>query len=186
MISEIHLTHDPIVIPPLTLPTREIGSVVEFQGLVREMEADMALTGLFYEAHEPMARKRLEYHFGDLQKQHPVAVVLFSHRLGWVPVGGASLFIRVLSSHRAEGLSYLSGLVVRLKQDVPIWKLTKPVVWQDTISTTGISMAWPAMGVSPAAIPTIPAAIPARYAQGEAPGGRPPMRESESKAPPAP
>ena len=123
---EMLFTLDPIVVPPVALPSREIGSVLEFQGLVREQEQGAALTGLFYEAHKPMARRRLEYHFKELQRQHPITAVLFIHRLGWVPVGGASLFIRVLSSHRAEGLLYLSELVVRLKQDVPIWKLLAP------------------------------------------------------------
>ena len=128
MILEIHLTHESIIIPPVVLSSREIGSVLEFQGLVREKERGAALTGLFYEAHEPMARKRLEYHFAELQKKHAVVAVMFMHRLGWVPVGEASLFIRVLSSHRAEGLLHLSELVIRLKQDVPIWKLLMPPV----------------------------------------------------------
>jgi len=48
--------------------------------------------------------------------------VEFIHRLGWVPVGEASLYIRVLSSHRAEGLRFLADSIDRLKQDVPIWK----------------------------------------------------------------
>ena len=128
MNSGIELTHDPIVIPPLELPSREIGSVLEFQGLVRELEQGAPLIGLFYEAYEPLARKQLGYHIDELQKQHPVAAVLFIHRLGWVPVGEASLFIRVLSPHRVEGLLFLAEMVVRLKKDVPIWKLSKPVV----------------------------------------------------------
>jgi len=126
MSLEIHLTHEAIIIPPVVLPSREIGSVLEFQGLVREKERGAALTGLFYEAHGPMARRRLEHHFAELQKKHPVMAVLFIHRLGWVPVGEPSLFIRVLSSHRAEGLLHLSELVIRLKQDVPIWKMLTP------------------------------------------------------------
>ncbi len=114
------------MVPPVALPSREIGSVLEFHGLVREQEQGQALMGLFYEAHELMARKRLEFHAAELQQRHPVTAVLFIHRLGWVPVGESSLYIRVLSSHRAEGLLYLSDWVVRLKQDVPIWKLVQP------------------------------------------------------------
>jgi molybdopterin synthase catalytic subunit len=126
MIPDLQFTHQAMVIPPVALPSREIGSVLEFHGLVREQEQGQALTGLFYEAHETMARKRLAFHAEELQARHPVTAVWFIHRLGWVPVGEASLFIRVLSSHRAEGLLFLSELVVRLKQDVPIWKLVQP------------------------------------------------------------
>ena len=124
MIPEILFTPTAIIVPARSLPSREIGSVLEFQGLVREQEDGSALTGLFYEAYQPMAHSRLQYHCLELQERHPVAGVRFIHRLGWVPAGEASLFIRVVSSHRAEGLDFLSELVVRLKQDVPIWKMT--------------------------------------------------------------
>lgn len=121
----IQLTTRPIGIPPLDLPSPEIGAVVEFQGLVREREGEEVLSGLFYEAYEPMAVTLLERHLEELGAVHPVDGVLLIHRLGWVPVGEASLYIRVLSSHRAEALTFLAEAVIRLKQDVPIWKMVK-------------------------------------------------------------
>ena len=124
MEQDIQFTHGPIQIPAIQLPSREIGSMVEFHGIVRELENGDPLHGLFYEAHEPMALKVLSRHFAELQILHPINAVLCIHRLGWVPVGEASLFIRVLSSHRAEALEFLSAAVIRLKQDVPVWKLT--------------------------------------------------------------
>jgi molybdopterin synthase catalytic subunit len=122
MLIEIHFTAEPIVVPPESLPSREIGAAVEFQGLVRELENGDPLAGLFYEAYEPMARRVLERHFEELSAIHPCAAVHFIHRTGWVPVGEASLFIRVLSSHRKEALAFLGDAIDRLKQDVPIWK----------------------------------------------------------------
>ncbi len=119
---EIEFTENVILVPALQLPSREIGAVVEFQGLVREMEGEDALEGLFYEAYPEMARKVLDGHLRELGGIHGCAAVQFVHRLGWVPVGEASLYIRVLSSHRAEGLKFLAESIDRLKQDVPIWK----------------------------------------------------------------
>lgn len=124
MIIEIHFTHEPIVIPDVTLPNKEIGAVVDFQGLVREIEGDLALPGLFYEAYEPMARMVLTKHLQELGVIHGCDAVYFIHRTGWVPVGEASLHIRVLSSHRAEALRFLADSIDRLKLDVPIWKRT--------------------------------------------------------------
>lgn len=121
----IQFTSDPIGVPALDLPSREIGAVLEFQGLVREKEGEALLSGLFYEAYEPMARDLLERHLEEVGQGHPVDEVLLIHRLGWVPVGEASLYVRVLSSHRAEALAFLAEAVIRLKQDVPIWKLVK-------------------------------------------------------------
>ena len=122
MQTEIIFTHRPIVIPALLLPTREVGACVEFQGIVRELEGARALAGLDYEAHESMARKELERIFGQLQEAHPIASILFIHRLGWVPLGEASMFVRVLAAHRGEALAFCGKAIDRLKQDVPIWK----------------------------------------------------------------
>jgi molybdopterin synthase catalytic subunit len=122
MTFEIHFTHEPIVVPPENRSSREVGASLEFQGIVREMENGQALKGLFYEAYEPMARRRLEYHLSELGREHPCLEMVFIHRLGWVPVGEASLFIRVLGKHRGEALKLLGELVDRLKLDVPIWK----------------------------------------------------------------
>ncbi|WP_035612546.1 molybdenum cofactor biosynthesis protein MoaE [Haloferula sp. BvORR071] len=118
----IDFTPDPILVPAEHLPSWEIGAAVEFRGIVREMEQGNPLSGLFYEAYEPMARRVLERHFAELAALHPCAAVHFIHRTGWVPVGEASLFIRVLSAHRGQALSFLAESIDRLKQDVPIWK----------------------------------------------------------------
>jgi molybdopterin synthase catalytic subunit len=118
----IHFTEEAILVPPLVLPSREIGASVEFLGVVRELEQGEALAGLRYEAYEPMARKVLLRHFDELARVHPCAAVVLIHRTGWVPVGEASLWIRVLSSHRKEALAFMDEAIDRLKQDVPIWK----------------------------------------------------------------
>jgi len=119
---EIVFTNEPIVVPVLELPSREIGACAEFQGIVRELEGEKALSGLFDEAYEGMARTLLERHFAELARLHPCDEVLFVHRLGWVPVGEASLYVRVLSAHRGEGLRFVADAIDRLKKDVPIWK----------------------------------------------------------------
>jgi molybdopterin synthase catalytic subunit len=125
MKTEIIFTHEAIVIPPLVLPSREVGACAEFQGIVRELEGGESLSGLYYEAYEAMARPLLENHFAELAALHSCDAVLFIHRLGWVPVGEPSLFVRVISAHRGEGLRFLADAIDRLKKDVPIWKRTR-------------------------------------------------------------
>lgn len=120
---KIVFTTAPIVIPPPRLPSHEVGACVEFHGIVREDEDGRTLAGLSYEAHEPMARLRLSAHFAELSARHAVAGVLFIHRLGWVPVGEASLYLRVLAKHRAPALRMCEELIERLKADVPVWKM---------------------------------------------------------------
>ncbi len=122
MRTEIVFTHSPLIVPLLRPESREVGACVEFHGIVRELEQGRALAGLEYEAHEPMARRHLERIFSELAVAHPIVAVLFIHRLGWVPVGEASMFMRVLAAHRGEALAFCGATIDRMKQDVPIWK----------------------------------------------------------------
>ena len=120
--KEIFFTDAPIVAPPLALPSREIGACVEFQGLVREIEGTSALAGLHYDAHIPMATRHLGRIFDELHAAHGCDGVTFIHRLGWVPLGEASLFLRVLAAHRGPALKFCADAIDRMKADVPIWK----------------------------------------------------------------
>jgi molybdopterin synthase catalytic subunit len=122
ILQTILFTTEPIVVPPMALPSREIGACVEFHGIVREMEGAAALAGLHYEAYEPMAIRQLERIFHELHAVHGCTAVTFIHRLGWVPVGEASLYVRVLSAHRGEALRFTADAIDRMKADVPIWK----------------------------------------------------------------
>jgi molybdopterin synthase catalytic subunit len=122
MKTHIQFTTAPIVPPPSGLPSREIGACVEFSGIVRELENGVKIPGLFYEAYETMARKELEKIFQELSGQHSCAEAWLVHRLGFVPTGEASLFIRILAQHRQPALDLMAELINRLKQDVPIWK----------------------------------------------------------------
>ena len=120
--KEIVFTTTPIVVPALALPSREIGACVEFQGLVREIEGATALAGLHYEAHVPMASRHLDRIFDELSTAQGCVAVTFIHRLGWIPVGEASLFLRVLAAHRGPALRFCGAAIDRMKADVPIWK----------------------------------------------------------------
>ncbi len=119
---QIAFTDRPITPPALEPGSREIGASLEFSGIVRELENGGKIAGLTYEAYEPMARKKLQEILAQLAVKYPCEAVEFTHRLGFVPVGEASLFIRVLSRHRQAALGLMAELIDRLKADVPIWK----------------------------------------------------------------
>ena len=118
----IAFTYAPIDVPPSVWPHREIGASVEFLGIVRELEKVAPLSCLHYEAYESMPERQLRRVFTELGIDHPCEAVVFIHRLGWVPVGEASLFLRILARHRGEALRFCADAIDRLKQDVPIWK----------------------------------------------------------------
>lgn len=124
MRQSIHFVHTSLVIPPLNATSREVGACVDFQGLVRATEGDSRLDGLHYEAHETMACTLLTRHFAELATLHPCESVTFIHRLGWVPVGESSLFLRVPARHRGPAISFCVEAIDRMKADVPIWKVS--------------------------------------------------------------
>jgi molybdopterin synthase catalytic subunit len=123
MQASIILTPKPILRPPLISESREVGAVLEFDGIVREKENGLPIKGLRYEAYEPMAEKVMRAIFEEIAVEHPCESVEFIHRLGWVPVGESSLYIRVQSKHRAPTFGFLQECIDRMKQDAPIWKI---------------------------------------------------------------
>ena len=120
---EVVFTDSPMIAPTQPLPDREVGAVVEFWGIVREMEGDRSLNGLHYEAYESMARSEFARIANELATEFKITSALVIHRLGWVPVGEASLFVRVCSKHRGAALGFCGALIDRMKEDVPIWKV---------------------------------------------------------------
>jgi molybdopterin synthase catalytic subunit len=123
METHIEFTTGPIVVPAAEGTTLETGAEVEFRGIVREMEQGRAIAGLTYEAHVVMAERQLRRIVDELNETWACQEVWFVHRLGWVPVGEASVHVRVRASHREAAFRFCMGLVDSLKKDVPIWKL---------------------------------------------------------------
>lgn len=121
METHIEFTDGPIVVPAPP-ETRETGAEVEFRGIVRENERGRPITGLRYEAYVPMADRQIRRILDQLSITWPCQAVWFIHRLGWVPVGEASLYVRVHASHREPAFRLSIDLIDLLKKDVPIWK----------------------------------------------------------------
>jgi molybdopterin synthase catalytic subunit len=120
---DIVFTSEPICRNYLRIASLEIGAIAEFEGVVRAQENDVQIEGLRYEAYEHMAEKVMRAIFERLANEHPCDAVEFIHRLGWVPVGESSLYIRVQSKHRGPAFGFLQECINRMKKDAPIWKL---------------------------------------------------------------
>ena len=115
------LTEAPLAIPPDEMPL-EVGGVVDFWGVVRQMEGGEPITGIGYEAHTAMAEHQLRAIAEEGRQRFDLMQVCVLHRIGFVPVGEASLLVRVCSKHRAEAFRACSWMVDELKKRVPVWK----------------------------------------------------------------
>lgn len=98
------------------------GAVVEFQGVVRDTEEGEEIQALEYECHVAMAEAQLSSIAQDIATGHRLADLTVFHRIGKIPVGDTSLYVRAVAGHRQEAFAAVMELIDRLKRDVPIWK----------------------------------------------------------------
>ena len=110
---------------PLAARTGDIataGAVIDFWGVVRPIENGREIEGIDYEAHREMAEHQLKRIAEEAADRFGLKVVIIHHRIGFIAVGEASLFLRVASPHRIEGFHASQWIVDELKKKVPIWK----------------------------------------------------------------
>ena len=98
------------------------GAIVDFWGVVRPIEDCDEIEGIDYEARLEMAEHQLKRIAEQAAERFQLKLVIIHHRIGFVAVGEASLFLRVASPHRGEGFQASQWIVDELKKKVPIWK----------------------------------------------------------------
>ncbi len=100
----------------------QAGAFVLFEGIVRSTEADQPISGLQYQAYEPMAQDELHKLAHKALKDHDLISVRVWHSKGMVAVGKVSFRLLITSAHRKQALAAMDGFIDALKCDVPIWK----------------------------------------------------------------
>jgi molybdopterin synthase catalytic subunit len=98
------------------------GAIVDFWGVVRQLEDGREIEGIDYEAHREMAEHQLKRIAERAVEKFRLQVVIIHHRIGFIVVGERSLFLRVASMHREEAFRASQWIVTELKKKVPIWK----------------------------------------------------------------
>jgi molybdopterin synthase catalytic subunit len=112
------------------------GAVAVFLGQTREtpgtpapgQEAEaarhtgQAVTGLSYEAFEPMALAVLDEIATEIEARFGVRRLAIVHRVGEVDVGEASVLIATASPHRGPAFDACRYAIEELKARAPIWK----------------------------------------------------------------
>lgn len=98
------------------------GSVLLFNGTVRDNDGGKPVEYLFYEAYEEMAVKEIKKLIGEAFNKYSIAKVCIIHRTGKMDIGEVSISIGVSSPHRED--SYLASkfLIDNIKEKVPVWK----------------------------------------------------------------
>ena len=125
MKTELHLSPE-LIDEVAQLLSRSVspkaGAIVTFCGVVRAEESGSTITAIDYESFDAMARHQFQLLFDEIARRWPVESIRLIHRTGRVPVNEASLWVEVVSSHRAEAFAACQFLIDQMKLKVPIWK----------------------------------------------------------------
>ena len=99
-----------------------VGAISTFLGTVREHNDGRAVTGIDYEAYEPMASLELMAIAQETCAATPGLQVAIEHRIGTLVVGEVSVAIVASHARRAPAMAATQRIIETLKQRVPIWK----------------------------------------------------------------
>lgn len=119
-VCEVLLTDAPL--EPAITAADGSGAVVDFFGAVRLLEDDQEILGIEYESNRAMATHQIERIASEAITRFGLNSVIVRHRLGFVPVGAPSVFVRTTSRNRLECYRANEWIMAELKQRVPIWK----------------------------------------------------------------
>jgi molybdopterin synthase catalytic subunit len=133
-ISEVLITDLPLEFPGEAADS-DSGAVIDFWGRVRGIEEGREIKGINYEAHRAMAEHQMSLLAEKAVVDFFLTALVLTHRIGFVPAGEASLFLRVASRHRAAAFAASQWLIEKLKAKVPIWK--RPVFKADDFAKVG-------------------------------------------------
>jgi molybdopterin synthase catalytic subunit len=98
------------------------GAIAIFLGTTRDHHQGRRVTGLAYEAYEPMALAALAAIEETAGQRHAITSCRIVHRLGEVPLAEASVVVIATAHHREAAFDACRWAMDELKRTVPIWK----------------------------------------------------------------
>jgi molybdopterin synthase catalytic subunit len=132
----------------LTAGNHDIGGVVSFVGLVREMirvdDRDATLRSMTLEHYPAMTEKKLAEIEAEAQSRWPLEASLIIHRYGRLEPGEQIVLVVCASAHRQAAFDACNFLMDWLKTEAPFWKLEETdtdKAWVDSRSSDNAAAA---------------------------------------------
>jgi molybdopterin synthase catalytic subunit len=120
----IQITREPLDRNALVVVVTDpgAGSIVVFEGVVRDNARGKQVRYLEYDVYPEMAMQQIREIIAEAEKRWAVDRVAVAHRIGRLEIGEASVIIVVATPHRAEAFEACRYIIDTLKTTVPIWK----------------------------------------------------------------
>lgn len=99
-----------------------VGAISLFVGTVRHHNDGRNVTGIDYEAYQPMAERELRAIAAEACATSDGLRVAIEHRVGTLTVGDISVAIAAAHARRAPAVIAAQQIIEVLKKRVPIWK----------------------------------------------------------------
>ena len=106
----------------LTATDPDIGAIVSFTGLVRQMTSDGPITRMELEHYPGMTERALEDIVAEAQARWPLQGVRVIHRYGPLEPGDRIVLVLTASRHRQAAFEAAEFLMDYLKTRAPFWK----------------------------------------------------------------
>ncbi len=129
-------------IDALTAQDRNIGAVVSFTGLVREMTGAGDIDTMELEHYPGMTERALEQIVAEAQSRWPLQGVRIIHRYGPLAPGDRIVLVLTASRHRQAAFDAAAFLMDYLKTRAPFWKKESGAhggSWVDARDVDGIA-----------------------------------------------
>jgi len=110
-------------IEKLTAGRHEIGGVVSFIGLVRDMAGGAKIGAMTLEHYPGMTEKQLAAIEAEANARWPLSASLIIHRYGRLEPGDRIVLVITASPHREAAFEACHFLIDWLKTKAPFWKL---------------------------------------------------------------
>lgn len=110
-------------IQALTAGRTDIGAVVTFTGLVRDLNDGSGVSAMTLEHYPGMTEKELERIEAEARDRWPLIDALIIHRYGRMEPGEQIVLVIAASAHRQAAFEAASFLMDFLKTRAPFWKL---------------------------------------------------------------
>ena len=111
----------------LTSGDRDIGAVVSFTGLVREMTGEGPIGAMELEHYPGMTQRALEKIADEAQARWPLQGLRIIHRYGRLEPGERIVLVLTASRHRQAAFDAAAFLMDYLKTRAPFWKKEETV-----------------------------------------------------------
>ena len=98
------------------------GGYVSFEGWVRQYNAGLMVSHLYYEAHHELALKEGQHIILEAKERFAIQEAFCIHRLGDLAIGESAVWIGVCAPHRDAAFNACQYIIDHVKQRAPIWK----------------------------------------------------------------